>query len=486
MTDWFRRRLSHLFSQQGFRGPVLTLLSGRVVVMSFSLLVTPILTRLYTPEEFGVLEYFTVIMGILGAVSSLRYEDALMIPEREDEAANVFWLALLLTSSVAVLLTCLLFWSDEITAFLQMPELAPWLWLTPPTLVLIRLTTFFELWASRGKQFRAITAAQAVNTTTMITTRIGAGLPPVSAGTSGLIGGFTVAYVVSGIFYLRRFAKGSLPSLRRTFSLPKAGALAVRYRRFPMLSTPSALLNTLVGRGLPFLLLPWFFDVAVVGLYGRSFAVLAIPLSLVGGAIAQVFFVHAAEALRAERVAELTEKVHAKLVMLGIFPTLALIVAGPDVLAFVLDEAWRPAGMYLRFVGLWFFLASVASPLTRLFDVLERQRADLLTSLFMFATQFAAIMAGGVTGDVYFTLLLLGAAGALARIVHIAILLRMAGVTWKAAVRPYLRYAAFSLPFLLLVAGVMAGGETWLITLAVGAGCAGYAAVAIWQDRLFS
>ncbi len=485
MTDRLRHRLNRLFSPEGFRGPVLTLLSGTTLVLALSYLAQPVLTRLYLPEAFGLADYFVAVLLVLSSFSSLRYEDALMLPEDDEEAGGVFWLALLVLGGFVGLLSLSLIWREAIAAWTGLPALAPWLLLMPPALLAMRTAKVAEIWLIRARRFRNVTAGQVGSTLVMVGTRVGAGLPPIGAGAGGLIGGF-VAGQVTALLVLARFVlRQSARVLFGAFGWGRIRRAARRYRRFPLFSTPSTLLATVVTR-LPVLLLPLYFDAAVVGLFGRAFAVLAIPLSLIGGAVAQVFFVHAAEAHRDERLPEVTLTVHRRLVMLGLFPTLALLLAGPDVFEVVLGAAWREAGRYVQYIGPWLFLASVASPLTRLFDVLERQRLDFLTSLLMFVALAAAMILGGRTGEAATTLMLVGAAGAGARVLHLAVLLRLGAVGYGAALRAYGRYLLFSLPGLLLLGGALLLHRPWLTTVATVLAGALYAGLVLWQDRLLA
>jgi O-antigen/teichoic acid export membrane protein len=81
--------------------------------------------------------------------------------------------------------------------------------------------------------------------------------------------------------------------LRKGLHLRGMMAGAKRYRKFPLVSTWSALMNTLSWQ-LPAFMLAGFFSTSVAGFYSLGFRVLAMPMSLVGGAIAQVFFQRAA------------------------------------------------------------------------------------------------------------------------------------------------------------------------------------------------
>lgn len=483
MTQPLRHRIGHLFTERGFRGPVLTLLSGSTVVLGVAYLAQPLLRRLYTPAEFGLLDVFVSIVGVLMACASLRYEDALMQPEDEQDAASLWWLALLLMIGFTLLTGIVVIWNEPLAAFLGDAALAPWLLFVPPALFVVRLAKLAELWLTRALRFRIITTGQVSQTLTMLAIRIGAGVPPVQAGTGGLVAGYLAGYLVAGAILIRQVWRESRTVLRAAFRMDRMAAHARRFRRYPLFSMPATLLSAVVMR-LPFFLLLYFFDESTVGLLGLAFVVLSTPLGLVGNAVAQVFFVKAAEARRAGTLGLLSRAVHQRLVALGMFPTLVLLVAGPDLFAFVFGEAWREGGVYVLYVGPWLYLAAVAAPLTRLFDVLELQRTDLVMSLLMFLVQGTALIAGGLSGEVLRTLLYVGIAGACMRLIHVDVMLRAAGVPMLQAYKPYLRYGLFSLPFLLPIAAVEPLDHGWL-TAATAILCGlGYAALIIWRDEL--
>lgn len=478
-----RTRWPSWFSSGGFRGPVLTLLSGSTVLLALGYLTRPVFTRLYSDAAFGLLEFIIATVGLLIPVASLRYEDAVMLPEDEREAAGVLGLAAGLTLGCVLLATGLWWWRVPLAAFFREPALAPLLGWVPGLLLLMKINRFGELWLSRSRRFRAISTGQVANNVTMLITRAVAAFPPFSSTASGLVGSLFLGHVLQ--------AGWVGVALRRVTPFPwhpglevsRWRRLASRYRRFALFSMPSTLLNALVTR-LPAFLLLYYFDRATLGQYGQAFNALFLPLSLVGTAIAQVFFVHAAEAHRAGTLPLLTRTVHARLVMLGMFPTLLVILAGPDLFAFVFGSLWRPAGQFIRYIAPWLLFSAIAAPLTRLFDVLERQRLDLLTSVLMFLGLATALVLGGRSGNLTRTLLLLGVVGSTVRLLHLGVLLRLGRVPGRTVLATYGRYAGFSLLLLLPVALVLPLARPWLTAVVAALAGAGYLALVLWQDRL--
>ncbi len=475
---------SRIFSRTGFRGPVLTLLSGASLSMGISFLTGIVLTRLFTPAEFGVANYFVAVLSVLVTFASFRYEDAVMLPAGDEEAASVAWGALLLVAGFSLLYAALIPWRIPIAAALNLEGVAPWLPLIPVALGAMRSMKVLENWLTRKKQFPTVSAGQVGATLSQSGLRLAAGAVPATANAGGLIGGFVGAQIVGAMVYAASVGRRSGPAFRAGLNLGGICRALVRYRKFSFFSTPSAVLNAVVAR-LPLLVLPFFlFDESVLGLYGLAVNVLGVPLSLVGAAIAPVFFVHAAESHRRNALAGVAEGVHRRLVMLGMFPALAAVLAGPEICAFVYGDPWRPAGEYLRILSPWLFLAAVASPLSRLFDVLERQKTDLLTTAAGFVLLSTALVLGGASGDIHRVLLLLTMAGVLVRVAQIGILTRLAGVSLAATIRPYPVQALLALPFL-LPAGVAAwrGFPDAVVVGLVGAGGGGYYLWLAWREN---
>jgi len=447
------------------RGPVLTLLSGSSFALLLSYLSQPLLTRLYTPEAFGVMDAFVALSSVLFVASTLRYEDALLLPKEEAEARGLLRLCLLILLGMGVAWWAFSFWGAALIRHLGGDTLLPWMFWLTPTLWLMGSGRLAELWLMRREHFRTLSAGIALRTLSTTAVRLAAGILPIQSGAGGLIGGFLAGHLSVLLFYGWRLHRHGTRTAAET---PPLRSLIRRYQRFPLFTLPAALLNALSMR-LPFLLLLTFFDAYVLGLFGRAFMVLSVPLNLLSGATGQVFFARAAELRRQEQsLAPLTARVVRPLLQLGLYPTLLLIVLGPELFAFVFGEPWRQAGLYARWIAPWILLAGIASPMSRLFDVLERQRAELAASLLLFVLQTLALIVGGLQGNPAITLQLLGLTGLGGRAFQLGLLFRLARLPIRAALVPLGRYGLCSLPLvfaLYYVADIVA--PTWLFGLVV-------------------
>ncbi len=478
-------RFSHLFSDTGFRGPVLTLLSGSAVAAVISFGAQIILARLYTPTDFGVANYFISVLSILITFSSLRYEDAVMLPADDREAAALGWGALLLVGGFSLALLGLTPVREQAAAWVEVPGLAPFVPLIPAALFSMRLFKVLENWHTRKSAFRKVSRVQVSSNLMMSAYRLAVGFARPAPGAGGLIGGFVAAQVLGAAIYGRHAVRAWGRTFREAFAWAPIRAGYLRYYTFSVFSTPSALIGIVLIR-LPLLLLPLIgFSEDVLGRYAVATNLMAIPFSLIGTSVGQVFFVQAAEARRSGGLGRLLENVHQRLVMLGIFPTLAVMLAGPQLCGLIYGPEWREAGVYLQLLAAWLFLAAVVSPLTYVYDVLEKQRAALIVNLTSLALLAAALAApAGAERGILEVLLRLSIAGVGTRLLQLGVAARLAGANAGALGKAHLRYGLLSAPFLLPAAGALALGSAWGTLAALALGGLGYAALLIRREGL--
>jgi O-antigen/teichoic acid export membrane protein len=398
---------------------VLTLVTGATAAQALVFAARPVLTRLYTPEAFGLLGVFVAPAYLLATLATLRYDDAVAVPEADRDGAGVLVLALAGSVAAGVLLALLVPFRLAAAAALGAPEVAPFLLLIPIVVAALGVASATQSWLARAERFRAISwavLAQAV-------VSVGVQLLFRDRAAWGLVAGAAAGAVVLATVGLAAAARSGAFAASRQADLP---ALARRFRRFPAFGLPASGMTQLAAR-LPPLVLVGAFETSFVGLFTVALASVAVPIGLVTDAVGQVFYVRAAEARRAGRLGPLVERSFARLVAFAAFPVAAVAVLGPDLFAVVFGEPWREAGVIARELSPWLLLAAVAPPLTRAFDVTERQRDELRAGAWTAALVGSALAVGAWVGDATAALRLLAVGGALARLVQLGIIARVAG-----------------------------------------------------------
>jgi O-antigen/teichoic acid export membrane protein len=467
-----------------FIGPVLTLATGGAVAQLLTAAARPVLTRLYGPEEFGVLTLFVTIVTLAAVAGTGRYEDAMMLPARRADAARLFGLALAISLITSIVLALLLPWRAGIAGGLGATALASSLALLPAAALGAAWARAMETWLTRADRFRIVAAGRLAQGTVTPAIQLAAGFA--GAGAVGLTIGATAGFLV-----LVAIAAGTVvlrdASLLRTIARGSTSIdLARRYRRFPAYTAPAGLLNMLSTR-VPIFGLAATFGAATTGLYGLAFGMLTLPVGTLTGAVGQVFFVRAAEEHRRGALGALARQVHRRLAVLSIYPMAAAAVAGPEAFALIFGTEWREAGIHARMIAPWLWLAAIAAPLTRVFDVTERQRADLAMSVVQAAGLALALMIGARLGDARVAIGAMAIAGVLLRIVQIALALRIAGARLSHTASDLLGSILGCLPF--IACGAVIGwltGSTVILLVALAVAGVGYYALAVRRDRTTS
>ena len=140
-----------------FNRNVLTLMTGTTIAQAIPIAISPILTRIYTPEDFGVLALFVAITSIFGSIANGRYELAIMLPKKDENAINIFALGLIITFSMSfILLVLVVLFNEQITELLKNDEISVWLYFVPIAVLFIGLYNMLAYYNNRKKYYKVI------------------------------------------------------------------------------------------------------------------------------------------------------------------------------------------------------------------------------------------------------------------------------------------------------------------------------------------
>lgn len=277
-----------------FASDVLTLATGTIFAQVLAILAAPLLTRMYGPDDFGLYTIFLSVTGILTSVACMRYEMAIMLPERNEDAVNLLALSLLLAACMSIIIIPLL-WVARVPMIeiLNAPGLAPYLWMVPLAVFLGGAFNALNYWNSRTRHFKRLSMSRVIGSVTVTGAQIGAGLAGHATGGSMIDG--SISGQMASTTFLGAKIYNDIKHLKKYVSKAHMILGLKRYHKFPLLDMWSILLNTLSWQ-VPVFLLSAFFSSTVVGYYSLGFRVIYFPMSIIGSSIAQVFFQRAVEA----------------------------------------------------------------------------------------------------------------------------------------------------------------------------------------------
>lgn len=464
---------------------VFKLVTGTTFAQLVTILASPILTRLYGPESFGFLTLFTSITSIIGVIACMRYELAIMLPKTDEKAANLLALCLLCVVAVSGLtVPALYFGGAAFLSLLRAPGLAPYLILVPAFVFVSGIFLALNYWNSRTRHFGRLSAARVTSSLATTGTQLWAGFAGHVTGGS-LIGASLIGVLVSTGVLVAQIWRDDHAILRRSISLRGMAEGLKRYKRFPLIDSSSALLNTISWQ-LPAFLLAAFFSPAIVGYYSLGFRMLQVPMSLIGGSIAQVFFQRASKARSDGTLPILVENVFHSLVAIGIFPILVVAIVGPELFAVIFGDTWVEAGLYAQILSIWAFVWFISSPLSTLWVVLEKQTFGIKINSLNFVTRIISLVLGGVAGSPVIALALFALSGVLVYGYLNVKMLLFSGVQLTNAGKHLFSSLGLFCPFGIILVGLKIAnvGSFFLITTACVFGVMYYLYL-MYTDSLF-
>jgi O-antigen/teichoic acid export membrane protein len=416
-----------------FARAVMVLASGAVVAHGITAVSMPLLSRLYSPEHFGLLAVFAGCLAVLSVAACLRYELAIALPESDEQAQELVVLSLACCVGTSLLLALVVALApDWFVARLGQPALAPYLWLFPLGLLAAGAFATMQAWSVRRKAFGLLARSRVAQSA------CGAGTQLAVGATTGHPVGLLLGNVLNA-------GVGSLVMGRAAWSAWRATPLqrlwpqAKAYRRFPLYSTAEALANSAAIQ-LPVILIAAQVAPAEAGQLSMAMFAAQAPLSLIGTAISQAYLSRAPESLRQGQLGAFSVAVLGNLVRAGAGPLLAVGILAPLLFPLVFGAQWQRAGHLLSWMTPWFLLQFLAVPLSMALHVCSRQRAALMLQLGGLALRVGLVLlslhwAAAWTPEVY------ALSGGVFYLAYLLVILWAVGASGRSALREMLAQA---------------------------------------------
>lgn len=400
---------------------VLTLMTGTSVAQAIPIAVSPILTRIYGPEQFGLFALFMAVVSIVGVLVTGRYEQAIVLPKHDRDAMQVVALSVLLSFGLScLLLVVVVIFNTPIAVFFGNRDLAPWLYWVPLSTMLTGVYQSLNYWSNRKSQYKRL----AISRTLQSGCTSGGQLAGGGVGTGGLVGGQMAGQLLSvlALAYIiwqedRKFISG----IRRA----RIVILAKKYINFPKFLILAHGFNTASSQ-MPVMLLGALFSASSAGFYNLTQRVLGAPITLVSGALGDVFRQEASHAYAHHgNCREVYLRTLRRLILISVLPFSVFYFIAPDFFSWVFGNEWRIAGEYACILTPMFFLRFVVSPLSSVFIVAEAQRLDLLWQILLFVMVVVSLLFGYYLKEVRLALIFFSVAYSVCFIVNLLISYRL-------------------------------------------------------------
>jgi len=363
-NPYISRLLAFFLNNPLYKG-VLIIGSGTALAQIIGIVAMPIITRIYTPSDLGILAVYSSVLAIVGTGASLRYEFAYLLPKEDEDAVNLLGLCLILILITATMLAIVLFfWGELITDIFDLGSIEQYLWFILVGFVGVGLYAILNNWAIRQRDYKQITYTKINQGIGGAATKIIFGL--LSFGSTGLILGHIVSQI-AGIGTLARAMWKKEMAQLKAISLSRMGVVAKAYKSFPTFNLPASVLNTASLQIAPIMLLA-LYDSQVAGFYALANAILILPGTVISQSMGQVYLGEASKMVRENsrelRLMYLRTLRHLTIIAVPLIGIPA--ICAPFVFPFIFGEAWTEAGWYCLPLALMVISSFVVSPTSKL------------------------------------------------------------------------------------------------------------------------
>lgn len=367
------------------------LMSATMIAQVISFIFSPFLTRLYTPEEYGILTLFTTLVAILISFATGRYEIAIVLPEKDKDSKALLYGAFiyLFTMVLFILLITLLF-HNQIITFIGNKDFDLWLYFVPLSILIYGLYQNFNYWNNRYKNystiaFGRITEASSINLLQLI-------FGFLKLGHKGLIFG----YILGQLFAVMVFSLGGRRSFKKSnrVTMKDMKNQLIKYKEYPFYNMPSGFLDIL-SLQLPNLLISKFYGASSLGFFSLTLRIVNAPLMFISTSISQVYYQRLNEMyLKGQKLKGFILKVASILSIISLVPFFVLFFWGPDLFAFIFGEKWKISGELAKIMAFALSVRLVVSPLSPAFFVFNRVKLLFILQASRFITTTIVLLIG--------------------------------------------------------------------------------------------
>ena len=366
-----------------------TVLTGTVAAQALPLLVSPLITRLCTPADLGAFSVWMGVVAIASTVATLRLEAAMILDHNTSDQQTCFSVVAYFSALLAIAITL----AAPLARVWKVPQAQHMTWFGLLTIgVATWLTAYNQTvlaYATSNHAFAKAALAKVCGAGTVALGQVALLLAGV--GGAALLAGQVIGLVsglAAAIYLLAppRASIGMAPTIAQRKYLRK-------HASFWRFSLPAGLLNIVAGK-FPLFLIGVKYGLPAAGLYALTERILTAPVSLLAASVLEVFkreSVHQFQTLgNCEQAFRGTFKA---LVLLGCGPALLILTFAPNLCTWIFGEPWREAGQFARILAPLYFMNFVASPLSYVFFVAGKQKAELMWQVALFITTIAVFLA---------------------------------------------------------------------------------------------
>lgn len=360
---------------------VLTLMSGTAFAQLLSILASPLLSRIFTPEDFALQASFVSVTSLCLVFCSGKIEQAILLPKEDEEARHILRFSIILCSVVCLILPIIINGVARFNKAFNQVVVNKLVFVSIVFVFCSSLCESFRVYFLRHKKFRAISSRTIVTSIATVVLNLFCGYFIYS--NKVLITSTTIAQIVALFLFLVLFYR-FFGNERVDWTKRKIKPIFSKYWQFPALMMPGQLLNSLTGN-LPILVLTGYYSSYEMGLYAFVYKIVTIPMSVIGSSVTQVFLQRFSKCEKNEQLSFFI-KTSFILFFIILIPAVICVIFAPFLFEFIFGEKWIPCANLARLMSPFFIFQFAITPVSgAVFIINKKLHIDLLLQLIRVA-----------------------------------------------------------------------------------------------------
>ncbi len=393
--------IKRLKSSSEFSKNIFVLISGTGIAQAIPIAISPFLTRIYSPKDFGLLGLYISICSMLGIMGSLRYDAAIIQSDNDEEGKQLVIVSFISTILFSLLLLLIiLIFNEQIALLLNNKDIKNWLFSIPLAVFLVSAFYITSFWLNKKKRFLDMSINRVINKTTDSAVSLLLGLAGILK--QGMLLGYIIGQFVMISLLLKKIKKDNFK-----FNKKRARVVIRKYIDYPKFFLPSTILSEM-SSNVFLILMSVFYGAVFTGFYSLVFRVTYMPLGLIGNSIGEVYRQKANEHYQEfGNCKDLFFKTFKTLALLGIAPFLVLFFFGEYLFVLVFGPEWKVAGEIAKYFSFLVFFQFISTPLSFTIFLNKSQKKEMILQLLRTVFTILSVLIGHHYNDYMLAIILM-------------------------------------------------------------------------------
>ncbi|MFL2140603.1 lipopolysaccharide biosynthesis protein [Ruoffia sp. FAM 26254] len=392
---------------------IMQLTAGSVVAQFITLAVSPISTRIFSPDELGIYTLLLSVVTIFGPILSARYDVMIVSADDEKETHELILGSILIGSISIVLIT--LGYSVYLMNNEELFNSIGWYaYIVVFILIITGMINILTYYNNRFQQYKLISVAQVIRVFAQNISMIIFGI--LQFGSIGLL----LSQLFGLLFGIFRQAKYLLENFNALKSIKFKEVISTlkKYKDQPFFSTPAHLINASSYSILNFII-EFLYGFEVLGFYSISFRLLGLPLNIISVNLSKIFFQEASEEQRnSGGYTKSFLKFFKILFFLAVPMVIGLMLFSPYLFELFFGKGWNVSGRYVQILAPMYGVRFIVSALSPALIISRKQKMELFMQgafivsallIFYSSTLLALKIELFLTGiSIFYTMIYLG------------------------------------------------------------------------------